>query len=252
MKNIQFNVIEEVELNNPILLEALPGVGNVGKLVADHMIEELDATKFIEIYSPGFPPQVVVGENGLIEPMVNELYYIKSLGEDGRDIILLVGNTQGLSPESQYELCGSILDYVESCGTKEVLTLGGFVSNKHVEEPRVVGAATDMEKIEYLKKFDVEIRESDGGIVGASGLLLGLAKLRKMSGACLMGETPGYFVDAGAAEALLIKLMEVLNFEINTDKLEETAEETRKLISQAQEDVINSSINQDEDLRYIG
>ncbi len=256
MKNTQVNILEEVEFNNPILIEALPGIGHVGKLAADHIIDELGATKFAEIYSPYFPPQILIGDDGIINCMVNELYYIKSLGENERDIILLVGNTQGLSPEGQYELCGMILDMVEGYGVKQILTLGGLATGKPIEEHKVFGAATDLENIELLKELGVEIRSADGGIVGASGLLLGLGKLRNMYGSCLMGETPGYFIDAEAAEALLEKLTKMLNFEVNVDKLEERAEETRKLLSQAQQleqDVINSSLSQQEDdLRYIG
>ena len=256
MKNTQVNIIEEVELKDPILIEALPGIGHVGKLAADHMIDELGATKFAEIYSPYFPPQILIGEDGIINCMINELYYIKSLGENEQDLILLVGNTQGLSPEGQYELTGLILDIVENYGVKKMLTLGGLATGKPVEEHKVFGAATHPENIELLKELDIEIRSADGGIVGASGLLLGLGKLRGMSGSCLMGETPGYFIDAEAAEALLEKLTKILNFEINVDKLEERAEETRKLLSQAQQleqDVINNTMSQQEDdLRYIG
>ncbi|RQW77125.1 MAG: proteasome assembly chaperone family protein, partial [Methanothrix sp.] len=58
--------IKEVTLKDPILIEGLPGVGHVGKLVADHMVEELHAEKIIEIYSPHFPPQVMVKEDGTI------------------------------------------------------------------------------------------------------------------------------------------------------------------------------------------
>jgi proteasome assembly chaperone (PAC2) family protein len=45
MKETTVVRIKEVALNNPILVEGLPGVGHVGKLVADHMVEELDAEK---------------------------------------------------------------------------------------------------------------------------------------------------------------------------------------------------------------
>ena len=94
MNTTEINVLEEVELNNPIFIEALPGLGHVGKLAADHMIDELGATKFAEIYSPTFPPQVLVKDGGIIDNMLNELYYLKDVGEDNLDLILLVGNTQ--------------------------------------------------------------------------------------------------------------------------------------------------------------
>ena len=45
-----------------------------------------------------------------------------------------------------------------------------------------------------MKKYGAIFKKNEpgGGIVGASGLLLGLGKLRGFQGACLMGETPGY------------------------------------------------------------
>ena len=52
MNTIEITVLEDIELDNPIFIEALPGLGHVGKLAADHMIDELGATKFAEIFSP--------------------------------------------------------------------------------------------------------------------------------------------------------------------------------------------------------
>ena len=112
MKTTEINVLEEVNLDNPIFIEALPGMGHVGKLAADHIIDEFDATQFAEIHSPTFPPQVIVKEEGIIENMFNELYYLKDVGEDNLDLIILVGNTQSLSPEGQYFVCQEILDFV--------------------------------------------------------------------------------------------------------------------------------------------
>ena len=235
MRTTQFKVLEEVSLNNPIFIEALPGIGHVGKLAIDHVIDELDATKFVEIYSPYFPPQVLVGEGGIVEDMTNEMYYLKSAGGDERDFIFLVGNCQALAPEGQYELCGSILDFVESKGAKEFYTLGGLATGQPIEgtDGRVLGAATDEEIIEVLK----------------------------MKGACLMGKTPGYFIDAEAAEAILQKLAILVKLEVSTEELEAKAEEIREMISQAQQmeqEMLQRAMGQQapqqpqDDLRYIG
>ena len=48
--------IEEVDLENPIVLEGLPGIGFVGKIVVDQIIKQMDATKFAELQSDYFPP----------------------------------------------------------------------------------------------------------------------------------------------------------------------------------------------------
>lgn len=256
MEITQITVLEDVELNNPVFIEALPGIGHVGKLAADHMIDEFNATKFAEIYSPSFPPQVFVGEEGLIENMINELYYVKNVGEDNLDIIILVGNTQALSPEGQYGVCQDILNFVKGKGASKIFTLGGMATGQPVEESKIFGAATDEENIELLKEAEVEIRSNDGGIVGASGLFLGLGLRQEMNGICLMGHTPGYFIDAQSAEAILNKLAVLLNFEIDTDKLEERAEETKEMLAKAQQmeqDIINkANASSSDDLRYIG
>ena len=257
MKTTEITVLEEVELDNPIFIEALPGLGHVGKLAADHMIDELGATKFAEIYSPTFPPQVLVKDEGVIENMFNELYYLRDVGEDNLDLIILVGNTQSLSPEGQYLTCKEILEFVKQFDIDRIYTLGGMVTSPQpVGNPKVFGAATNEANIELLKEADIEIRANDGGIVGASGLFLGLGVRQGIQGSCLMGETPGYFIDAEAAEAILKKLSFLLNFEINTDKLDERAEETRQMIAKAQQmeqDLINkANAGNADDLRYIG
>jgi uncharacterized protein (TIGR00162 family) len=257
MNKTFIKILEEVELSEPVFIEALPGIGHVGKLVAEHIIHELEAVKFAELYSPAFPPQVFVDENGLIEPMKNEFYYLKSHGDDNQDYIILVGNTQGLSPEGQYEICGTIIDFVDKHGVKKIYTLGGLGTGQPVDKPKVFGAATTNELAEMLKGHDVTLRTADGGIIGASGLILGLGMSKDMAGVCLMGETPGYFIDAEASKAVLTILQKILNVEVDIGKLEERAEETRKMISKAQQmeremsDKVNM-VQGEEDLRYIG
>jgi len=55
---------ENFELKKPIMVVGLPGVGLVGKLVAEHLIDELKAEKVMEVYSPHFPceyPSAILG-----------------------------------------------------------------------------------------------------------------------------------------------------------------------------------------------
>jgi proteasome assembly chaperone (PAC2) family protein len=80
-----------------------------------------------------------------------------------------------------------------------------------------------------------------------------------MSGACVMGKTPGYFIDAEAAEEVLVKLNQLTGLEVSTEELEQRAEETRQMILKAQQmeqEMMNRAMAQQqqsqEDLRYIG
>jgi len=82
MKRIEVKEIKDVELENPILVEGLPGIGHVGKLVAEHMIDELGAQKIAEVYSSHFPPQVIVLADGLVRMVRSEFYAFKSEKQD--------------------------------------------------------------------------------------------------------------------------------------------------------------------------
>src|SRR5665647_3624047 len=61
----------DLELKKPILVVGLPGVGLVGKLVAEHLVDELEAEKVMEVYSPHFPPQVLVNKDCTVRPVSN-------------------------------------------------------------------------------------------------------------------------------------------------------------------------------------
>ncbi|RAP52272.1 MAG: proteasome assembly chaperone family protein [Methanosphaera sp. rholeuAM270] len=249
--------IEEINLKNPIVLEGLPGIGFVGKFVVDQIIKKRDATKFAELKSDYFPPQVTMKENGLIEHMKNEFYYIKDFGDDNQDVILLTGNSQGSDFEGQTSISQVLMDYFEDLGATKIYTLGGLGTGEFVEKNRVFVAANNEEMIrEVLEINNTEVRKEDGGaIIGASGLLLYYAEEKNIPGLCLMGETPGFFVDASAAKAVLLVLFELLNFEIELDEIDEQIEETKKRIAATQKLPpmgMEQPMQSPDDLRYIG
>ena len=224
MDDITVKIVERPELNNAVMIEGLPGIGLVGKLAADHLLDELKGKKFAELYSIFLPPQVVIREDGTVKLVNNEFYYVK---RDDRDIIILTGDFQGITPDSQYKISESMLDIAQDFNISTVYTLGGLGTGSIVRNPRVFGAATSKKMIEKLKEHGV-IFKGGGGIFGASGLLLGLGHLRGVECACLMGETHGQIIDAKSAESLLDVLTKILGIEIDMTKLEDKAKETEK------------------------
>ena len=64
-------------LKNPVLVEGLPGIGNVGKVAVDFMVDEVKAVKLYELFSYTFPHSVFVNENNLVELPAIEIYYKK-------------------------------------------------------------------------------------------------------------------------------------------------------------------------------
>ena len=261
MEDVVIRSLEKVQLRDPVLIEGLPGVGNVGKLAADYLREQLKAKPLATIYSKFFPPQVYVSEEGIIRLVSNDLHYWKAPGSSQRDVLVLGGDYQGISPEGQYEITQRVLDYCSQLGVREVFTLAGFAQGRVVDEPRVLGAATNPAQVETMKKFAVIFSRNDpgGGLIGASGLFLGLGRLFGMEGVCLMGETSGYFVDPRSAEAVLKVLAKILHIEIDFTALEAKAHEVDRIAqriheaeSRSGEGTPTPTPTPREDLGYIG
>jgi uncharacterized protein len=256
MKETFIRRIKEITLKDPILVEGLPGVGHVGKLVADHIVEELKTEKIIEIYSPHFPPQVIVKEDGTIKQVRNDIYAYKGVDNEP-DLLILIGDYQSATNEGHYELTNIFLDIAQSFNVKRIYALGGYGTGQFVDKPMVMGAANRIELVEEMKQQGVIFHENEpgGGIIGVSGLLLGMGALRNIDAICLMGVTSGYLVDPKAAQEVLRILSGILGVNVGMQALEERAKEMEKIIGKLQEMERAQTpyeMGGDEDLRYIG
>jgi uncharacterized protein (TIGR00162 family) len=239
---------KERTLVSPVMIEGLPGIGQVGKLVAEYMIEMLGAEKIAEIHSIYFPPHVIIEEGGVARLTRNELFLYHT---ENRDLVFLVGDYQSTSNEGHYILSDQYLDTAAELGVQRIYTLGGFGVGHFVEEPRVLGAVSRPDLRPEIEAAGVVFQrdEPGGGIVGAAGLLLGLGALRNIDAICLMGETSGYLVDPRSAMSVLALLSRLLNIPVDPTQLNARAAEMERMI----EGLIEGEKLQGEDeLSYIG
>jgi len=227
LAEIIVHMLEKPILHEPVLIEGLPGIGFVANIAALHLINELKATKFCEIHAPTFQNVSICVEGGSIRSPVNELYYCHS-HDESRDLMVLYGNTQALTPYGQYALCGKVLDLARSLGCRLVTCMGGLKREKIGSVPKVYGTAESHETLNEILNYGVNLIQ--GRVVGAAGLLVGLAKLKGMRGFCLLAETLGIYPDAIAAQVVLEMLCKILNLKIDLSKLETAANETRKIL----------------------
>ncbi|WP_290817711.1 proteasome assembly chaperone family protein [Halovivax sp.] len=255
MDELDVDEVADVPLDDPVLVEGLPGVGHVGTLAAEHLLEELDdrSTLVRRIYSRAFPPQVSV-EDGVASLTHTAVHAVEV--PDGRDLLVFTGDHQAQHNEGHYALADAYLDVAETFGVEECYALGGVPTGELIEEYAVLGAVTDESMIDELEAAGVAFREDEpaGGIVGISGLLLGLGQRRGFDATCLMGETSGYLVDPKSARAVLAVLEELVGFDVEYDSLDERAEEMEEVIGQIREMESQQAMDvpSDEDLRYIG
>lgn len=251
MDVVEVETLASPDLEDPILIEGLPGVGHVGKLAAEHLIEEFPSTLVRSVYSEHFPPQVTVDDDGIAKLACAEIQAV----EADRDLLVLVGDHQANDPIGHYRLTEAFLDVAWEFGVVETIALGGVPTGELVDEYTVIGAVTTASERERFEEVGVEFRsnEPEGGIVGTSGLLLGLGQRRDIPTVCLMGETSGYLVDPKSAKAVLEVLEAVIGFEVDFTTLEDRAEEMEEVVRQLQEmQGAQQAQASDEDLRYFG
>lgn len=231
----------------PILIEGLPGVGHVGKLVADHIVDELHGVLLTEILSHHFPPQTSIDRDGIMHLPKNEFYWVAG----DPPLLLLTGDCQSTSPEGHYILTEHYLDIAARFGVKRIYTLGGYGVGHLVDLPRVLCSADRplllQEAIDAGAVFSPN--EPPGGIIGAAGLLICLGSLRGMEGIALLGETSGYLVDPISARAVLSVLSKLIGLEIDPTRLQETAEELEGALEKLKE---SEQDREREELSYIG
>ena len=252
--DVTIHILDDVELRSPIMLEGLPGVGHVGKLVAEHLIDMFDAKRIIDIYSTHFPPQVMVNDDCTVRMVRNEVYAHRA--EDGGiDLLILVGDHQSTTSEGHYTLCNTFLDIAEQFNVSRIYSLGGCPTGQLEEADTVIGTVNNPDLIDELTEHGVEFEEGEPwtGIFGTSGILLPMSRARGIDAACLMGITSGYLVDPKSAQAVIEVLASLLKIDVDTQALEEHAVEMEKVVAKLQEMQQYSGMNKTEDdLRYIG
>ncbi|WP_423745477.1 proteasome assembly chaperone family protein (plasmid) [Haladaptatus sp. SPP-AMP-3] len=252
MDEIDIEIVANPDLEAPVLIEGLPGVGHVGKLVVEHLLEEKESELVRRVYSEHLPPQVGVGDDGTASLVCIELY---ALTLDEQDVLVLTGDYQAQDSVGHYRLTNAFLDIADEFGVERVFALGGVPTGELIEEYAVLGAAATTDFVDELVDAGVEFREDEpaGGIVGTSGLLLGLGGRRGLEATCLMGETSGYLVDPKSAQAVLEVLQTMLDFEVDFSSLEDRAEEMEEVVNKIEEmESQQAPIASDDDLRYIG
>jgi len=220
-------ISEKPKLNDPILIEGLPGIGFVANIAALHLINELKAKRFAQIVSASFQDFAVTTETGGSRSPINELYYYKR-EDGGRDLIIWHGNTQALTTFGQYELCGKVLDIAQELGCRFVISVGGFKKDEVQPVPDIYSAATDQETTK--EALDLGTKIMVGHIFGIAGLLIGLGRLRNLKGFTLLVDTLGMYPDANATRYALTALGKYLNLNIDLSRLDATAEQTKRML----------------------
>jgi len=233
MKETYIKEFIQVEPNNPVLIEGLPGLGLVGKIALRYAIKQLKAKKIAYLYSPHFPYFVLVNKKGNVRLLRGAFYYYKN-PNGPNDLILFTGDSQSQTIEGQYEIADQILVFSEKHNIKTIATIGGYRMEPK-EKPKVFIAATSREILDKALQAGATLSASGSPIVGTAGLILGLARFKKISALCLLGETRGYLPDPLAAKSVLEVLKSTFNFDLDLAGLDEEIARAETMVTRLQQ-----------------
>jgi len=221
-----------VELREPVLVAGLPGLGLVGKIAVRFLIRQLKAQRFAHLYSPHFPYFVLVNKKGDVRLLRGVFYFWKNPA-GGNDYIFFTGDSQSQTIEGQYEIADCMLDFAKQRGVRAIVTIGGY----RVEtqgKPKVYVAATGQEVLGKALGAGAVVSDSGSPIVGTAGLILGLARFKRIDALCLLGETRGYLPDPLAARSVLEVLRAAFGFSVDLAGLDEDIVKAEKMMSRLQ------------------
>ncbi len=214
-----------VKPKEPTIVEGLPGLGSVGKIVALYLIRQLEAKKIATLYSPHFPYYALIDKYGVARLPKNDLYLSK---QNNLELVIITGDCQPQTAYGQYEVANKIVSYAKKYSAKLIITVGGYSSSERTE-PKIVGAASGTELVDKLTSLNVLVNKTGIPIVGVAGLILALAKSRGVDAMCLLGETIGYVPDPRTAKSVLAVLSKLLKISINMDKIDKEIERMKRI-----------------------
>ncbi|MHC1625147.1 MAG: proteasome assembly chaperone family protein [Methermicoccaceae archaeon] len=207
------SVNAEPSVKNPTLIEGFPGVGLIGNITVQHLIEELDMEQIGTVYSPLFPPIAI-----LLEGIVN--LPIRIYQSEELELVTVLSDIPIL-PNATYPVAKSLIDWCEEIGGKEVVSVAGVSTMG--EEHNVFGAATTEDG---LKKISNAVSTFEiGSIAGISGGIITECYLRDVPAIALLGETHTQRPDPRVAANVVEVLNKIMGMSIDTQKLHEQAEQ---------------------------
>lgn len=210
------NIVEkqEADFSGYTLIEGFPGLGLVGTITANYLVEKLSFEKYAHIEADFFLPVVRV-HNGW--PRHPSIIYVN------HELKLLVVYSEQIIPKtSVFEVAKAIAEWAKKRNVARVISLEGIYTQSteqnNSEATEVYGIACNEKAKEELLRNGVKLVE-EGITSGVSSILmLELTKNSDIVSYCLLGKV-SVIEDYHSAAICLNKLAQILGIKIDTQPL---------------------------------
>ena len=216
-------IAENLESKNPIIMGGFPGMGLVGNIVTQYLIDQLDMKPRGRVDSRLFPP-IAILYGGLVKGPVR-------IYENADRGVVIVFSDIPIDPIISREVGKAIVSWAKDYEPREILSIAGLATTG--EEHKVYGAATTEAGLDRLKNR-VENFEM-GTITGVPGVLLNECMNNGIEAVCLLGETRGPNPDPRAGIQVVQAMNAIYGFDIDIKPMEEQAEQIEQMLHKLSE-----------------
>jgi hypothetical protein len=224
-----------MDLREPWLVAAWPGMGAVAFLAAEYLARRLGAERLAEVPAgEHFHPAGVQVEQGILLPPHAPRTVLSGWRNpgSGRDLVILLGEQQPAADSWRY--CGAVLATARELGVTRAFTFAAMATPSPPRAPaRVFVAATEAALLSELGRLEMEPIRS-GEIGGMNGVFLAAAAEQRIPGACLLGEIPffaGAVSNPKAAAAVLRVFARLAGLELDRGELELAGAEVERQLA---------------------
>ncbi|MFB6128580.1 MAG: proteasome assembly chaperone family protein [Halorhabdus sp.] len=210
----------DVTLSEPMLVEGLPGVGLVGKIVADHLVETFGMTHYATCHCEGLPEIAIYHEDdpGITGP-------VRVYADPERELLVLQSDVP-VSPNAAEEFAGCLTGWIRE---QDALPLYLSGRSTDPDDNRATYGVATGEAASLLSSHDIDLPDERGAISGPTGALLYEAGRQDVDALGLIVEASGRFPDPAAATTLIETAIEpITGLTVETESLVEQAEEIRE------------------------
>ena len=225
---------------NVTIIEGFPGLGLVGTITTEYLLDHLDVKKIGSVWFSEMNPMVAIHGAKIVEPF--GIFYNK---KNNLIILHALTNVKGV----EWKLADAICEIAKKLKAKELISLEGVASE---------GKSSPGGTYFYSKKFPkkwgkIGINQLDNGIVmGVTASLL--LKLKSIPVSCIFTETKEGLPDSGAAAEIIKVLDKYLNLNVDEKPLIKKAKDfeskIRTIIKNAER--VKKIKEQKQEINYMG
>lgn len=234
----QIDIIgEQVSLDRPILIEGFPGVGLVGKMAVDHLIDSFEMDHYANVFCEGIPPVVTYQTES------RELVTPVRLYVDIKRNLLALQSDVPIGPEAATEFGDCVVDWFADMNVLPIYLSG--LPQQSDDSPALYGVASG-DAAALLAETDIQRPAGMGLISGPTGALLAQAVEHDRTALGLIVESNPQLPDPIASQTIIEQGLEPLaEIEVPTEDLSTRAEEIEEaraqLIQRMQQSTEDSS-----------